>query len=76
MEVIIDFDNINDNSKRDWLIRSLKLMGIAYKTKGKTQIESSQTIEEYNKDLEAGDAEIDKGNFIVADELKKEMKKW
>lgn len=76
MELIIDFDAINDNSKRDWLIKSLKLMGIDYKTKGKTQIEAPQSIEEYNQDLNKGNSEIEAGQFKSATDLKKDISKW
>lgn len=71
MELIIDFDNINDNSKKEWLIRTLKLMGIAFKT-----AEKPQTLDEYNQDLEDGNAEIEKGDYITAADLKKEASKW
>ncbi|HVU56370.1 MAG TPA: hypothetical protein VHD83_15000 [Puia sp.] len=71
MELIIDFDGINDSSKQDWLLRTLKLMGIGYHT-----AEKQQTIDEYNKDLEAGNAEIERGNFMTNDQLKKEIKSW
>jgi hypothetical protein len=71
MDLIIDFDGISDSSKQDWLLRTLKLMGIGYHT-----AENPQTIDEYNNDLEAGDAEIEKGNFMTNDQLKKEMKSW
>lgn len=71
MELIIDFDNIQDVSKKEWLIRTLKLMGIGYHTS-----EKSQTLAEYNQDLEAGNAEVEKGDFITATDLKKEADKW
>lgn len=71
MELIIDFDKIKDNSKKEWLIRTLKLMGIAFKTS-----EKPQTLDEYNKDLEEGNAEIERGDFITATDLKKEASKW
>lgn len=71
MDLIIDFDNIQDSSKKEWLIRTLKLMGIAFHTS-----EKAQTLDEYNKDLEAGNAEIERGEFITAADLKKEAKKW
>jgi hypothetical protein len=71
MELIIDFDNINDNSKKEWLLRTLKLMGIAFQTS-----EKPQTVDEYNQDLEAGNAEIEKGDFITAADLKKQASKW
>jgi hypothetical protein len=71
MDLIIDFDGIKDSSKQDWLIRTLKLMGIGYHTS-----EKPQTLDEYNNDLESGNAEIEKGNFITNDQLKKDMKSW
>jgi hypothetical protein len=71
MDIIIDFDGIQDSSKQDWLLRTLKLMGIGYQT-----AERPQTLEEYNIDLEEGDAEIEKGNFMTNDQLKKEMRSW
>lgn len=71
MELIIDFDGISDSSKQDWLLRTFKLMGIGYHT-----AEKPQTIEEYNNDREAGNAEIEKGNFMTNDQLKNEMKSW
>ncbi len=71
MDLIIDFDGINDSSKQDWLLRTLKLMGIGFQT-----IEKPQTLEEYDKDLEEGDAEIEKGNFVTNEQLKNEIKSW
>ncbi|HEY4063873.1 MAG TPA: hypothetical protein VGM30_18325 [Puia sp.] len=71
MDLIIDFDGIQDSSKQDWLLRTLSLMGIGYQT-----AEKHQTIDEYNNDLEVGNAEIEKGNFMTNDQLKKEIKSW
>ena len=71
MDLIIDFDNINDNSKKEWLLRTLKLMGIAFQTS-----EKPQTLDEYNQDIEDGNAEIERGDFITAADLKKEASKW
>jgi hypothetical protein len=71
MDLIIDFDGITDSSKQDWLLRTLKLMGIGFHT-----AEKPQTLDEYNDDLEAGNADIEKGNFTTNDQLKKEMKSW
>jgi len=71
MDLIIDFDGISDSSKQDWLLRTLKLMGIGYHT-----AEKPQTLDEYNDDLEAGNADIEKGNFTTNDQLKKEIKSW
>ncbi|MFT4092686.1 MAG: hypothetical protein QM640_03515 [Niabella sp.] len=71
MELIIDFDNIRDTSKKEWLLHTLKLMGTGYTAK-----EAPQTLEEYNKDLEAGNEEIEQGHFISAADLKKQAEKW
>ncbi len=71
MDLIIDFDAINDSSKKDWLLRTLKRIGIGFHT-----TEKPQTIEECNKDLEDGEAEIEKGNFMTNEQLKKEIKSW
>ena len=46
-------------------------MGIGYHT-----AEKPQSLEEYNNDLEAGNTEIEKGNFMTNDQLKKEIKSW
>jgi hypothetical protein len=71
MELIIDFDKIKDPSKREWLISSLKLMQIGFHT-----TEKPQTMAQYNKDLENGNAEIENGEFITAKDLKAEADKW
>ena len=46
-------------------------MGIGFHT-----TEHSQSIEEYNKDLEIGNSEIEAGDFITATNLKQETGKW
>jgi len=71
MELVIDFDNIKDPSKREWLINSLKLMHIGFHT-----TEKPQTLSQYNKDLENEDAEIERGDFTTAAELKEQAAKW
>jgi hypothetical protein len=71
MDLIIDFDGIHDSAKKDWLLHTLKLMGISFYTS-----EKPQSIEQYNKDLEEGDAEIEKGNFVTNDQLKKDIQSW
>jgi len=71
MELIIDFDKIKDPSKKEWLLRTLKLMAIDFKA-----TEKPQTIAQYNKDLSDGDAEIERGDFITAEDLKIEVRKW
>jgi len=71
MELIIDIDNIKDAPKKEWLMNTLKLMGISFYT-----VEKRQTLEEYNQDLEVGDAEIERGEYIAATDLKAQIKKW
>ena len=71
MELIIDIDKIKDPSKREWLITSLKLMHIGFQTS-----EKPQSLAQYNKDLENGDAEIERGEFTNAADLKAETRKW
>jgi hypothetical protein len=71
MELIIDFDNITDPGKKEWLLHTLKLMAIGYQA-----LEKPQTLEQYNEDLLAGDAEIEHGDFKTAEDLKIETCKW
>lgn len=71
MELIIDIDNIKEAQKKEWLLNTLTLMGINFQT-----VEKRQTLEEYNQDLEAGDAEIERGEYTTATDLKAEIKKW
>lgn len=67
MNLIIEIDKIEDASKREWLLSTLKLMDISFET-----VEKPQSLEEYNLDLEEGDKEIERGNFILANDLKAE----
>jgi len=53
MNLIIDFDNISDPDKKEWLLHTLKLVGIGFQA-----TEIPQTIQQYNDDLEAGNDEI------------------
>ena len=71
MKIIIDFDNIKDPDKKEWLLHTLKLMGIGFQAK-----ETPHTLTEYNDDLVAGDAEIERGDMITAKDLKFEANKW
>jgi hypothetical protein len=71
MELIIEFDNIEDTSKKKYLLETLKFLGIQFKT-----TEKRQTVEQYNKELEESDAEIDNGNYITMEDLLKETEKW
>ncbi|NII27885.1 hypothetical protein HB364_22570 [Pseudoflavitalea sp. X16] len=71
MKLIIDLNKIQGNAKKEWLICTLKLMSIDFHTSTKPQ-----TLDEYNQDIEAGNIEIEKENFVTATNLKKEADKW
>ena len=71
MELIIDFDKIESQGKKEWLLHTLKLMGIGFEA-----TEKPQTQAQYNQDVEAGNSEIESGGFITADDLKIEARKW
>lgn len=71
MELIIEFDNIKDTSKKKFLLETLKFPGIEFKTS-----EKGQTLEQYNKELEENNAEIENGKYITMEDLLKEMEQW
>lgn len=71
MDLVIDIDAIKDASKKEWLIHTLELMGIAFKT-----VEKGQSLEDYNNELHEEEIEIEKGNFTTNSALKKESKSW
>lgn len=71
MELIIDYDNINDLAKQRFLLNTLKFLGIKFRTSGK-----NQTLEEYNYELEQADKDIEAGNYTTMDDLLKEMEQW
>ncbi len=69
MELIID--NIKDPGKKEWLLRTLKLMGIGFQATEKPQI-----LAQYNQDLVAGEDEIERGDCITAEDLRIEAREW
>lgn len=71
MELIIEFDNIKDTSKKKFLLETLKFLGIQFKTS-----EKPQTLEQYNKELEDNDAEIENGKYVTMEDLLKEIEQW
>jgi len=71
MELIIELDDINDTSKKKFLLETLKFLGVQFKTS-----EKRQTIEEYNKELEENEAEIENGKYITMEDLLKEIEQW
>ncbi len=71
MQLIIDLDNIQDTSKKEFLLNTLKFLKISFKAG-----ERPQTLDEYNADLEEANDEIDKMNYTTMDDLLKEMEQW
>ncbi len=53
------------------LLKAIKAM-LHYGLKNEGRI----SIEQYNRELEEAEAEIDRGEFITHAELKKQMKEW
>ncbi len=71
MELTIEFDKIKDSSKKKFLLETLKFLGIKFKIS-----EKRQTLEQYNKELEENDAEIESGKYITMEDLLKEIEQW
>lgn len=71
MELIIDIDSIKDTSTKDWLLQTLDLMNIKYNT-----AERRQSLEEYNRDIEEAEEEIERGDFTIAETVKTEARSW
>lgn len=71
MDLVIELDKIEDTAKKKFLLETIKFLGIQFKTS-----EKRQTSEEYNKELEENDAEIENGAFITMEDLLKEMEQW
>jgi len=71
MQIVIDIDAIDDASKKEWLINTLRLMNINFNT-----TEKRQTVEEYNREIAEAEAEIERGEYVTAEDLKKEALRW
>ena len=65
--VIKELEQVNDIS----LLKAVKHL-IHYGLKNEGRI----SIEQYNKELEEAEAEIDRGEYVTQEELKKQMKAW
>lgn len=65
--IIKELQKINDIS----LLKAVKHL-IHYGLKNEGRI----SVEQYNKELEEAENEIEKGEFILHDDLKKQMKAW
>jgi len=53
------------------LLKTLKAV-LHYGLKNEGRI----SVEQYNRELEEAEAEIDRGEFVTHEELKKQMKAW
>ena len=69
-QLIINLDTENNQSKKVEVINMLEDMGVEYQTSER------QSLEEYNNELQDAEAEIAKGEFITAENLKKESRSW
>lgn len=65
--LIKEIKNVEDIS----LLKAIKAV-LYYGLKNEGRI----SIEQYNKELEEAEAEIDRGEFITHEDLKKQMKDW
>ncbi len=65
--LIKELEQVEDLS----LLRAIKAM-LHYGLRNEGRI----SIEQYNRELDEAEAEIDKGDFIAHEELKNQMKEW
>lgn len=69
-QLIIDLSTEKNQSKKTQILEVLEDMGIEYRTSER------QSLEEYNNEIAEAEEEIEKGNFISAEDLKKESRSW
>ncbi len=69
-QLIINLETENNRSKKGDILKMLENMGIEYETSER------QSLEEYNREISDAEKEIEKGEFITAEELKKQAHKW
>ncbi len=74
---------MNINSERSLIIKELQqvedislLQAIKAVLHYGLKNEGRISLEQYNRELEEAEAEIEKGEFITNDDLKKQMKAW
>lgn len=68
--LIIDLETENNQAKKDDVLKFLEEMGVEYHTSER------QSLEDYNQEIEEAEAEIERGEFITAEDLKKEARSW
>lgn len=64
------FVQLNETEKKS----VLQMLKAFLQTRGETY--QRITVEQYNKELEEADKQIESGNFITHEEMEKEMEKW
>jgi hypothetical protein len=69
-QLIINLETESNQVKKDEILRLLENMGIEYQTSER------QSLEEYNREIGDSEAEIERGEFITAEDLKKEASSW
>lgn len=69
-QLIINLSTEKNQSKKDQILKMLDNMGIEYQTSER------QSLEEYNDEIRNAEEEIAKGEFITAEDLKKEARSW
>jgi len=69
-QLIINLSTEKNQSKKDQILEMLENMGIEYQTSER------QSLEEYNDEISKAEEEIAKGEFITAENLKKEARSW
>ena len=69
-QLIIDLSTERNQSKKNQILEVLEDMGIEYRTSER------QSLEEYNNEIAEAEEEIEKGDFISAEDLKKESRSW
>ena len=69
-QLIINLSTEKNQSKKDQILKMLENMGIEYQTSER------QSLEEYNDEIKEAEKEIVRGEFITAQNLKKETRLW
>lgn len=67
-EMLQYFSQLNNEQQQS-------LLGLIKTFIGGNKISGRQTLEEYNEELERGNAEIEAGNYVTHDEVKKMFSK-
>lgn len=69
-QLIIDLSTERNQSKKNQILEALEDMGIEYRTSER------QSLEEYDNEIAEAEEEIKRGDYISAEDLKKESRSW